>query len=42
MFMTVVCVVAAPHKGKRAIKMCLYMATVNDGLGPDSLTAILQ
>jgi len=37
--MTVFCAGAAPHKGKRAIELSLQVAKVNEGMGPESLTA---
>ena len=40
--MTVLCAGAAPHKGKRAIELSLQVAKVNEGIGPESLTAGLQ
>ena len=33
---------AAPHKGKRAIELSLHVAKVNEGIGAGSLTAGLQ
>lgn len=40
--MMVICAGAAPHKGKRAIELSLQVAKVNEGIGPESLTAGLQ